>query len=116
MAETHREGQTERRFPCSGALLSRMWRGSHGGRDQAGPMVAGNLGGLERNKPRVVRARLHPQPRNTGTGHGRTPPELTLQEPAAYRWPVTWCRPVPHVHGGSVSMPWVGGASRKAHC
>ena len=113
MAETHREGQTERRFPCSGALLRRMWRGSHGGRDQAGPMVAGNLGDAERNKAWAVRARVHPQPR-TGGPDGWSGRGLTLPEMAAYRWPVTWCRPVPHVHG-EVQLA-VGGRCQPRRC
>jgi ribonuclease P protein component len=40
---------------------------------------------------------------------------LTLPEPSAYRWPVTWCRPVPHVHGGSVRLRgWAVPAERGA--
>ena len=39
---------------------------------------------------------------------------LTLSDASAYRWPVTPCRRVPHVHVSSLAREraWVGGASR----
>lgn len=69
---------------------------SHGGRDRGGSAVPGKLGEVERNKRRRLAARRHPQVGGPGSGGG-----LTRFEPSAYRWPVTRCRPVPHVHEGS---------------
>jgi hypothetical protein len=80
-------------------------------------MVAGNLGEGERNKHRAVRARVYPQARDgpgpvaVAAGLRLLPGGLTLPEASAYRWPVTWCRPVPHVHGKLLS-PGVGPRGR----
>lgn len=44
-------------------------------------------------------------------------PSLTLIHQRAYRWPVTPCRRVPHVHDSVIpsdSRAWVGGAGRRA--
>ncbi len=87
---------------CSEPLFRSLWCGSQGAVERAGPGVAGNLGApnvTSRGRFRqefIHRAR--PRARDRG---------LTLLRPSAYRWPVTWCRPVPHVHGGSVCT--VGG-------
>jgi hypothetical protein len=83
--------------------------------------VEGNLGASEPNPVgpvlQAVLHRLSPVLRWTrepagGRGGDAAGAGLTLLKDNAYRWPVTRCRRVPHVHG-LVTRPWVGGASRK---
>ena len=56
-------------------------------------------GDVERNKVWAPGAILHPQAAQALDTEG-----LTLFDASAYRWPVTRCRPVPHVHGKVTSV------------
>ncbi len=84
---------------------SLMWRASHDLLVRWATRMTGNLGALEPNSPPRAAASRHPQVR---PAVGRPVPEvvragLTLWIASAYRYSVTRCRPVPHVHERAVA-------------
>ena len=76
-------------------VFAALWRASHAGlRARWSERWRGTSVRRERNKPAGARGK----PSSTGWRDGGPSRGLTLSDASAYRWPVTRCRPVPHVH------------------